>query len=344
MPGADSRESITLAVLSRYFPSITRIIATTSFSHLYRGAFTPTTGEFSWEKKELAGSSFLCASYPRPSSSPSSPSSLSSPADDDEEYHLIILNRLGMTNFIWTLQSTECIEDDGTYLVFNHTSGFSPLPPEPGYEKIDDQSCWGIWVFPNPSMADEREKMRESLMECAKKAEERTRAQERLKRKQLKEQRKPQPQLQPQPQPQPQSQPQSQPPPPPLRQQQQRLYRPQPPQQPPASAPTPPNYVLDGGAPLTGYSIMSQVFGVQADGGEGGAAAGGKAPLQHYFGSPPPPQQYFPAPTYQLQHPQQQQAYPPPAQNGNDILGRLFENARMRTPHGGGGEGDRGAY
>ena len=341
MPGADSRESITLAVLSRYFPSITRIIATTSFSHLYRGAFTPTTGEFSWEKKELAGSSFLCASYPRPSSSPSSsPSSLPSPADD-EEYHLIILNRLGMTNFIWTLQSTECIEDDGTYLVFNHTSGFSPLPPEPGYEKIDDQSCWGIWVFPNPSMADEREKMRESLMECAKKAEERTRAQERLKRKQLKEQRRPQPPPQPQSLPQPQPQSQSQPPPPLRQHQQQRPYRPQPPQQLPASAPTPPNYVLDGGAPLTGYSIMSQVFGVQADGGgEGGAATGGKAPFQHYFGSSPQ-QQYFPAPTYQLQ---QQKAHPPPTQNGNDILGRLFENARMRTPHGGGGAGGGGAY
>ena len=215
LPSADTRESLALSVLSRYLPTLTRIIATTSFCHLYRGAFSAETGNFAWEKKELAGSSFLCASK--------------SPPSTEEQYHLIILNRLGVTNFIWTLSSTECIEDDGNHLVFNHTSGFSPIPQEPGYE-IDAQSCWGIWVFPNPSMADEREKMRESLMECARLAEEATKARERLQQ-----------------------------------QQQQQQQQQAPPPRPPAASATP-EYEHNGGAPLGGFSIMNQVFGPQAGG------------------------------------------------------------------------------
>ncbi|KAF8544116.1 hypothetical protein BDD12DRAFT_110530 [Trichophaea hybrida] len=264
-PHADTRESLALSVLSRYLPTLTRIIATTSFCHLYRGVFTAETGEFTWEKKDLAGSSFLCASTSSPST--------------EEQYHLIILNRLGVTNFIWTLSSTECIEDDGNHLVFNHTSGYSPIPAEPGYE-IDEKSCWGIWVFPNPSMVDEREKMRESLMECARLAEETTKAKERL------------------------------------QQQQQQQQQQAPPPAPPITSSTP-EYEHNGGAPLGGFSIMNQVFGPQA--------SAGTSP--HY--STPPPQQH---PPVQQQQQQQQQQYTP-GPNGNDILGRLFENARQWGPH-----------
>jgi len=121
---------------------------------------TSSAGSFSWEKKDISGSLFLAATV--------------NTSSGREDYHLVILNRQSVNNFIWTLSSTESIEDDGEHLVLSHTSGFTPTPQselQPGYN-IDEYSCWGIWVFPNPSVLDERNKMLEAVMECAKLAEE----------------------------------------------------------------------------------------------------------------------------------------------------------------------------
>ncbi|KAA8900872.1 hypothetical protein FN846DRAFT_909088 [Sphaerosporella brunnea] len=159
MTSQATRESIAHTVLTRYLPTLTRIITTASFCHVYRGAFNTSSDSFSWEKKDISGSLFLAATthpvYP-----------------GEEQYHLVILNRQSVNNFIWTLDSTECIEDDGEQLILSHTSGFSPSPiSEPGYT-IDEYSCWGIWVFPNPSVEDERAKMLNGVMYYAKRAEE----------------------------------------------------------------------------------------------------------------------------------------------------------------------------
>jgi hypothetical protein len=153
---SETRETIAHSVLRRYLPSLTRIMSTASFCHVYRGSFTSSEKEesFSWEKKDISGSLFLCAT--------STPSG-------DEDYHLVILNRQSVHNFIWTLNSTECIEDDGSQLILSHTSGYSPNPSF----TIDEFSCWGIWVFPNPSVEDERGKMLADVMYYAQQAEER---------------------------------------------------------------------------------------------------------------------------------------------------------------------------
>ncbi|KAI5854692.1 hypothetical protein BZA05DRAFT_247697 [Tricharina praecox] len=293
MPQSATRDTIAYSVLSRYLPTLSHIITTASFCHIYRGAFDTSAaggGTFSWEKKEISGSLFLAAT--------------SNPITGCEDYHLIILNRQSVNNFIWTLSSTESIEDDGEHLVLSHTSGFTPTPKaelQPGYD-IDAFSCWGIWVFPNPSVGDERSRMLEAVMLCAKRAEE--------------NKKRPQP---------PQAQPQA--PPPPAAAQ---------------APPAPP--LNTAPSALGGYSIMDQIFPQsQAQGVISAPSPSQYAPPvpvglagQQTF-SPP-------YPTPQVMHQEMPVDNTGNHQGGNggggngaggDILGRLFENARQRGPVGG---------
>jgi hypothetical protein len=148
MPQSATRSELATSVLIRYLPTLTRIITTASFCHLYRGAFGASQ-EFAWEKKDLGGTLFLCASS-------------TSSDDSSEQYHLIILNRLGTANFIWTLSSPDGIEENDLHLVLHATSGFCPGTPEPGYE-IDETSCYGLWVYRSDN---DHDRMRDAIMEC----------------------------------------------------------------------------------------------------------------------------------------------------------------------------------
>lgn len=148
---ASTRSTLAHSVLTRYLPLLTRIIATASFCHLYRGLSGAT---FEWEKKPVAGSMFLVATA----------------APGGEDFHIVILNRKGPTNFVWTLASAEIITCEGRHLILSNTSGFASPASD---ERIDKDSCWGIWVYDNPGALDEKELMLERMRACAAAAERR---------------------------------------------------------------------------------------------------------------------------------------------------------------------------
>ncbi|KAI5790260.1 hypothetical protein EDC01DRAFT_616748 [Geopyxis carbonaria] len=152
MPLSDAVMHLTFSTLSQYIPNLSEIVALASFAHLYQGKLDEDV--FSWSTTPVAGSLFLCSST-------------------DGQYHVVILSRKGLTNFFWTLTSTDGMECDPTssiQVILNPPSGY----PMTGIPKLEN-TCYGIWIYErsDESTAGEAARMASAILECAKVAEKR---------------------------------------------------------------------------------------------------------------------------------------------------------------------------
>ncbi|KAG0127359.1 hypothetical protein HOY82DRAFT_80509 [Tuber indicum] len=126
-------------VLSRYLPRLQKILSLASYAVLY--TYNHESGI--WQKSNTEGSLFICSLTPIQQ-------------QQQEEYTIILLNRRGLQNFIYTLAEPGNIE---------YTEGGDYVMLQGEEEKI----VYGIWVYAEPGTSSEgdRTKVAEWVKECA---------------------------------------------------------------------------------------------------------------------------------------------------------------------------------
>ena len=150
MPSQISSEDLARTVLARHLPHFTRIITYVSIANLYYGT-RDAAGDFTWENRNERGSMFLCATK--------------EPTSTTEDYHIIILSRWGIGNFIFTLTSAEGLElGEEVHFVLSSECGVTTY-------KVDNLEplCYGIIMHspPGTSVADQPTRMTKAVLECA---------------------------------------------------------------------------------------------------------------------------------------------------------------------------------
>ncbi len=117
-PSSRTNVELNLSVLKRYLPATKSILLIAPYAALY--SFLPSAEQ--WEKSSIQGTLFVVG--------------LASPASGPERYAIIILNRLGLENFVLELRPGADVDLEEEIVVVRGGGGVE-----------EDGMIWGLWIF-----------------------------------------------------------------------------------------------------------------------------------------------------------------------------------------------------
>lgn len=138
-PAQRTDAELNLSVLQRYNKDTITIEYVAPYAVVYR--FSPDSNE--WEKSGVEGTAFLCGLLPR--------------KERTHRYAITVLNRRGLENFEFELQSASDIEVTEEYIILQSTENGVP-------------QAYGLWVFSEPppsSTSHHRAVIAQKIQECA---------------------------------------------------------------------------------------------------------------------------------------------------------------------------------
>lgn len=143
-----TNESLNIAVLQRYLPSVYAIVSIANYAVLY--TFSPETS--GWEKADVEGTLFICACMPE---------YIGESQAAIQKYSAVILNRRNLNNFMAELKSESDLDVNSEYVIMN-------VEEEDGSPKV-----YGIWIYDEEGKSTQgsRERNAAIMVECAKMAE-----------------------------------------------------------------------------------------------------------------------------------------------------------------------------
>lgn len=159
--------SLNLSVLRRHNPDITSILSIAPYAVIY----TFNASSQSWDKSGCEGTLFVCALTPLYSESHDQ--SQDDATEGIERYAVVVLNRRGLENFSFDLESADSVEVTEEYVLLQGEEevGEGDETDGPGLERVERRPVvYGVWIFAEPSPSSTSEMRRINarvILECA---------------------------------------------------------------------------------------------------------------------------------------------------------------------------------